>query len=59
VVSSKGVLLYSGIEKRDDCKTVNDEWGQYTLTPNCTDINSQGVLLVDAAVNQKEGEDAT
>ena len=48
VVSTNGVLLYSQIEKREDCKTVNDNWGEYQLSPNCSDINSQGVLLVDA-----------
>lgn len=52
VVSTNGVLLYSQIEKRDDCKTVNDDWAQFQLTPNCTDINSQGVLLVDASLSK-------
>jgi hypothetical protein len=52
VISTKGVLLYSHVEKREDCKTVNDEWDSFNLTPNCTDLNSQGVLLVDAAVSK-------
>jgi len=38
---------------------VDDMKGQITLTPNCTDVNSQALLIVDAAQNLKEGEDAT
>lgn len=52
VISTNGILLYQHIEKRDDCKPLNDDFSPYTLTPNCTDLNSQGVLLVDAAMKQ-------
>ena len=57
LVSTNGVLLYSQIEKREDCKLLQDEWALYSLTPNCTDINTQGELLIDAALKQRDGED--
>ena len=50
VVASRGALLYSQVEKREECKLLNDDWEHYALTPNCSDLNSQGVLLVDAAL---------
>jgi|LauGreDrversion4_2_1035121.scaffolds.fasta_scaffold56141_3 hypothetical protein len=49
LVSTNGVLVYTGIEKREDCKAVIEEKQMYAYTPNCTDLNGQGVLLVDAA----------
>lgn len=38
---------------------VNDEWGQITLNPFCTDMNSQGLLLADATHIRKEGDDSS
>ena len=58
LVSTNGVLFFPSIEKREDCKPVVDEQNAFKLTPNCTDVNSQGMLLVDAMQSQvKEGED--
>lgn len=58
LVASSGVLLYSNIEKREDCRSLHDvEWSQLALTPNCSDINSQGLLIAEAALKLKEGED--
>ncbi len=58
LVSTNGVLFFPSIEKRDDCKPVVDEQNAFKLTPNCSDVNSQGTLLVDAVQGQaKEGED--
>ena len=51
LVSTAGVLLYQGVEKKEDCRVIKDEWSELgPLTPNCTDLNSQGVLLVEAAL---------
>jgi len=34
---------------------LKDEWANIaSLTPNCTDLNTQGVLLVDAALKGAE-----
>lgn len=52
VVSQNGVLLYQQIEKKDDCKVLNEDWSQYVLTPNCADINGAGCLLVDAGLSK-------
>jgi hypothetical protein len=59
LVSPSGVLLYTSIEKREESKLLHDEWPQLTLTPNCSDLNSQGLLIADAAQRLKEGEDAS
>lgn len=61
LVASNGVLLYQSIEKKEDFKLLKDEWADIAaLTPNCTDLSSQGVLLVDAAMKAqgKEGGEA-
>ena len=52
VVSTNGVLLYSQVEKKDDCKTITDDWQQFNLTPNCSDLNSEGKLIVDASTSK-------
>lgn len=58
LVSTNGVLFFPSIERRDDCKPVIDELNAFKLTPNCSDLSSQGWLLVDAAQsNVKEGEE--
>jgi len=49
LVAPSGVLLYTSIEKREESKLLHDEWPQLTLTPNCSDLNSQGLLIADAA----------
>jgi len=49
LVAPSGILLYTSIEKREDSKILHDEWPQLTLTPNCNDLNSQGLLIADAA----------
>jgi hypothetical protein len=56
VVTTVGVLLYQAIEKKEDCRIIKDEWSDLgPLTPNCTDLNSQGVLLVEAALKGEAG----
>jgi len=40
LVSTNGVLWFSSIEKREDCKPVIDEQNAFKLTFNCTDVNS-------------------
>jgi hypothetical protein len=57
LVAPSGILLYTSIEKREESKLLHDEWPQLTLTPNCNDLNSQGLLIADAAQKLKEGED--
>ena len=58
LVSANGVLYFPSIEKREDCKPVVDEQNAFKLTPNCSDVNSSGMLLVDAMQAQlKDGED--
>jgi hypothetical protein len=48
LVSTNGVLFFPSIERRDECKPVVDEVGAFKLTPNCSDLNSSGILLVDS-----------
>jgi hypothetical protein len=58
LVSANGVLFFPSIERREDCKPVVDEQNAFKLSFNCNDINSQGMLLVDAQQNNiKEGEE--
>lgn len=40
VVASTGILMFAAADKREECRLVNDDWGQLTLTPFCTDMNS-------------------
>lgn len=50
-------MVYSQIEKRDECKVINDDWSQIQqLMPNCSDINSEGILMVDAAQSKDNKE---
>ena len=46
LVSDKGVLVYSAIDKRDDCYPVMDDFADYAPT-GLTDLNKEGILLID------------
>lgn len=48
LISTNGVLVYSSIEKKEDSKPVFDEQN-LMLSPNCTDCDNRGFLLIDAA----------
>lgn len=48
LVSTNGVLVFYSIEKKEDSKPVFDEQN-LLLTPNCSDCDSRGILLIDAA----------
>ncbi len=48
LISTNGVLVYYSIEKKEESKPVIDE-SNLILTPNCSDCNSAGILLVDSA----------
>lgn len=57
LVSDKGVLVFSAIDKRDDCYPVMDDFADFAPT-GLTDLNKEGILLIDVVSrNQfKEGE---
>ena len=48
LITTNGVLVYKGIEKKEEYFLVSDEQN-LVLQPNCNDCDSRGYLLVDTA----------
>mmetsp|Transcript_14535 Transcript_14535/g.14144 ORF Transcript_14535/g.14144 Transcript_14535/m.14144 type:complete len:100 (-) Transcript_14535:1-300(-) len=56
VVSSKGILVFKSIEKKDEQAPVSDEQN-LLFTPNCIDCDHRGFLLVDTMKENQENPD--
>jgi hypothetical protein len=55
LISDKGVLVYTAIDKRDDYGPVMDDFTEFGPSgpPGKTDLNKDGVLLVDLRSRQQ------